>query len=437
MTASPVNSEHGERPLGTQPAANSRRIAVVARSLSGQFIQLGLRIAGLASSVAVVAILARYLGPSNYGTLAAGLTVASIIYALCDSGMYQVGVAALASRTPTLKQSTEIVEARLIMFIAVSPIAAAAIIIAYDRDQAMVLLICVGAAIPYAISAYRSVPESQVKPVITGLIMVSQNVTWLVIVVLGTYLGWSLEQLALGTVGAALAQAAVAWIVAYHMASNAIGSAPRVKAISLIRQSFPLICSALVVTAFYRGHQLLVFSMTGPEESANYMAAMRVLDAAQVLPATMASVFLPQLAKIFAGRGLNSHLGWLAIRRAYGLACAALIIALGVAFAAKPIVHLLLGDEYATASGYLSALFLAFPLISLSYMLTAALIATGNRGKAAVSSIAGSIFGLIAMVPAVQFWGATGGAYLLISAEAIIVVSLTFSLWKSTDWSKK
>lgn len=385
-------------------------------------IQLSLRMLGLGTSIVVVAVLARYLGPQEYGALTAGLTIAALLCGLIDSGIFSIGVRRIVLGSSAREVSRDMVIARLLMLGLTFPVALALILL-FGGDAASVMVIAATGALPYAFIAYRACAEAAGRPVLVGITVASQNIAWLVFALLAVGGGLSVEQLAGLSVLAVVVQALVAFIFAVRLGDTRIRKEVNFRgAMNLIREAGPLIASSLAVSLYYRGSQLVVFAVSEPEVGASYLASMRLLDAAQILPATIISVYFPVLvAKTTRTAGAASSLNSVFIRTLAVTSAVAIVVAL-----AAPIISiLLLGENYPSASSILSILFFAFPFISGGYIATSALVARGSRKLASKISSTTAAIGLITIVILSINFGAHVAAVGVVLVEAVHCVALS------------
>ena len=199
-----------------------------------------------------VGILARALGPSGFGELAAGLTAAAGMSALVDSGLYSLAIAHMARNGATLRNADELVRARMTIALLLFPVAVAVLILLLG-DRALVPSICALACFPYALTGYRSVVEAQQRATAVGLVLLTQSLAWLAIVALLQRAHAPLVLYAVGTVLATAVQGMVAFGVARR--SGQAASGPTVSSKALLRRARSLTVSSGLTTLYYRGHR--------------------------------------------------------------------------------------------------------------------------------------------------------------------------------------
>lgn len=398
------------------------------KRLFGSSVQLLLRAVGILTSLIVVVILARYLGPEAYGALAAGLTVTGILSAISDSGIYPLGVRRIAHEGLRLRLATQMVRARLLLVLLFFPfmIAVARLL---GTSAWWVVVICASGAIPYAFVAYRAIPEAAVRPALVGLIIVAQNLTWLLLVGVAVALRLTLEHLAVLSIVAICVQALLAYIAARRTSDDVTSVSGPLRVSEVLREALPLVFSSLLVTAYYRGGQLLVFANATPEEGASYLAAFRLLDAAQVVPASAMSIYLPLVVRHGADReGRVKTLRKFALLLVGGSG----IITLAVVLASPLIAQLLLGKAFPSAGHFVAIVFLAFPLICVGYLMSSTLLGIGRHKVVALVSSGVAAAGLVVVWLTAVHIGPEAAATAVVAVEFVhalcLAITLAFSL---------
>ncbi|MDQ1130465.1 oligosaccharide flippase family protein [Microbacterium sp. SORGH_AS_0888] len=398
-------------------------------NLLAQFGQLGLRILGLGTSLVVVIVLARYLGPAQYGSLTAGLTLASLAYGVMDSGIFPLGVRRISGGAPPLHVAKMMTRSRLIMLAVISPLVVAVAVVA-GNDSSLILLVCALSTVPYAYTSYRAVAEATVKPLLVGVLLASQNIAWLALVLVAVATNLDVTTLAFMSVAACAVQAILSWLTARLIAPDDGAFGPnRVTARDLIREAWPLVWSSLAVTAYYRGSQLAVFSFSAPEDGASYLAAFRLLDAAQVLPATIISVLLPRLVNALRSNAAPARL----FMQYFAFTMtASVFVSVTVLLFSDFIATVLLGPKYSTAPTYLSIAFCAFPFIAGAYVLTSSLIALNRERLIAFVSAAIAVLGFCAVTASAWLGGPEVAGYAVVSVEVVHFTGLLIALFFQT-----
>lgn len=122
-------------------------------------------------------------------------------------------------------------------------------------------------------------------------------------------------------------------------------------AFSLLRNSWPLILSALAISAYMRIDQIMIKELMNVEAVGQYAAAVRISEAWYFIPMVIASSLFPA---IINAKKQNEELFNARLQRLYCLiAWLAIIIALPMNFLSDWVVDILYGDQYNQAGGVL------------------------------------------------------------------------------------
>ncbi|AMY20484.1 MULTISPECIES: oligosaccharide flippase family protein [Nocardiaceae] len=406
--------------------------------VSAQLTQAVLRAAGLATSVLAIAIVSRAVGPEQYATLAVGITLAGILYALSDSGAYQIGVREMAMGVPSNAGASQIVLARAFLLAPFLILAIVVIVVLSDVGTRSVLLITVASAIPYLGVAFRAVSEAFVRPAIVGFVILSQNLVWLAAVAACATLGLDLTWFAASLFFAVCCQALFAYVTASALdrrespqPSTARGT--KLNWFTLVRQSVPLLISGLATTAYYRGHQVVVYALLPAVAAGSYLAAIRVVDAAAaVIPATITSVMLPRLSKKWGSDTDDARSYY---KTTLGVTVLiALTIAIAINLLSDSISRVLLGTSFESGS-VLRWLCFSLPGMSVGYISMNALIAIGSQSVGARRMFWSSWFGF-AICSGAACISAVSVAIALAATEVMIATVLTYTAFAEFDKSR-
>jgi O-antigen/teichoic acid export membrane protein len=120
----------------------------------------------------------------------------------------------------------------------------------------------------------------------------------------------------------------------------------------LLRQSWPFIFSAIIVSLYMRIDQVMLKEMMGSEVLGNYAAAVKLAELWYFLPVIMSSSLFPAIA---SARNNDYALYLHRLLRIYSLLTwISITIAFPVSIFAKPIVSFLYGEQYLQAAKVLS-----------------------------------------------------------------------------------
>ena len=156
-----------------------------------------------------------------------------------------------------------------------------------------------------------------------------------------------LAEVAMGAVGLALV---------YRASGNPLKgwSFDRSLAGRLLRDSWPLIMSGIVIMIYMRIDQVMLGEMAGDREVGIYSAAVRIAEAWYFIPGAVVNSVFPS---VIEARARDEGLFYRRLQRLYNLmALVAYMVAVPVTFASGWIMETLYGSEYAAAGSLLAVL---------------------------------------------------------------------------------
>jgi O-antigen/teichoic acid export membrane protein len=198
----------------------------------------------------------------------------------------------------------------------------------------------------------------------------------------------------------------------------------------LLTQAIPLGIAIFLSIAYTRLAVLMLGQMTSAATVAHYSAATRLVEPAQLIPASlMAAVFPAFTLALWQDRQAAGALGR---RVAWLLAGAGVALAAGLWLAAPWLIPWLYGPEYAESVRVLQVSALAIPLTFVNYSLTHYLIARGQQGLMVVFT--GLMLALHAALSRrlIPILGPTGPAWSILASEAVLLACCLLTLGLST-----
>lgn len=311
-------------------------------------VERGVRLGG---GLLVSLLVARALGPANFGLFSYALTIALFATAAATLGgdgiLVREIVRAPAAETATLGSAAAL---RLAAGLAGLGGACLAAVLLRPADPVLLgLTAVVGLAAPLGASLVidlwfqaRQDPRNAVVARISAFLLIAAVRIGLALT------GAPVQAYAWATAGEALLGAAFVLAAYLHaggrLSAWRIGREPlRI----LLRDGLPLLAAGLLVTLYLRIDQLMIGALLGDAPLGIYSAAVRLAEPWVVLPTTVISAVLPRLVALRTNDppALERRVGRLyAAITAYGYAIGLLTTVL-----AGPLVPLLLGREFADA----------------------------------------------------------------------------------------
>lgn len=125
----------------------------------------------------------------------------------------------------------------------------------------------------------------------------------------------------------------------------------RQTAVSLLKDSWPLILSGIVIMIYMRIDQVMIKEMLGAEAVGQYAAAVRISEAWYFVPMVITSSLFPA---IINAKKQSEELYYARLQRLYDLMVwIALAIALPITFLSNFVIYFLYGEQYTQAAGVL------------------------------------------------------------------------------------
>jgi PST family polysaccharide transporter len=239
-----------------------------------------------------------------------------------------------------------------------------------------------------------------------------------------------LETLALA-IGSEFLLAALGLALVYRLNGGSLGAwrFSRSWARRLLSASWPLLVSSLAVVLYTRTDQVMLTLMRGEAENGIYAAAQRLSEILYFIPvAVLASSNATLLRSHQEGRALyERRLG----RMFTGLAWAAILMAVPISVAARPLVTLLFGSAF-TPSGTVLALHVwAAPAVFLGVAQTSWFIAEGRERSLLGRTLAGAVTNIALNAALIPRFGASGAAAATLISQWLASVLLN-SMFAST-----
>jgi O-antigen/teichoic acid export membrane protein len=316
--------------------------------LSNTGWMMGDQIVRKAVGLLVGVLLARHFGPHLYGEFSYAVAVVMIVSPLAILSLDDISIRRLAKGP---KRRDEILGTSFILMLAGGVfaflLAAAAIFLARPGDDLVQWLVIILAAgtIVQAFIAIEFWFEARMQWKFTVYAKTSAFLLLSMIkiaLILGqaplVAIAWaSLAETALGSAGL---------LIVYRQRGYAVRAwcFSRVMAKSLLKDSWPLIFSALLTMVYLRIDQVMLGNMIGSEELGNYSVAVQLSEVWYFIPMVICSSVFPVIVKaeLASEELFQAHM-----QKLYGMmALIAYAIALPVALFSDEIVRLLFSSAY-------------------------------------------------------------------------------------------
>lgn len=201
-------------------------------------------------------------------------------------------------------------------------------------------------------------------------------------------------------------------------------------AIKLLKNSWPLILSGLIVSMYMKVDQIMIKQMMSSEAVGQYAAAIRLSEAWYFIPMVVVSSLFPA---IINAKKTSHTLYIIRLERLYTLMVwMAIAIALPVTFLSNWIVNLLYGSAYIEASKVLVIHIWAGVFVFLGVAFANYLTAENLVIKAFYRSIAGLIINIILNLFLIPIYGVLGAAIATLCGQ--LSANILYDVFDKSLW---
>jgi O-antigen/teichoic acid export membrane protein len=392
-------------------------------------VDVGIQVLGrainLVPGIVVTVLLTRSLGDDGFGEWSTVLAVVQIATPFGDFGLEQVAVRkAAAARQEERHWIGALITLRLAFALPVAIVTAVVqLVLANNAEMAAAGLLLTGTLLLAPLSMTRVAFQTRVRNDLTILVLTVNSILWTAAVV-----------------AIAATDGGMVWFAAAFLAS-AVGSVglglwlgsrlsrPRLRGSrrlwrELARIGVPIGVAGLIVTAYVKLDQVMLFSLAGAEDAGLYGAVYRFLDQAQFVPAALMTTLFPIMASSWPedpervrriGRLIADYLAIVSLP------------ALGFTLvASEPVVHLLFGDDFLRAADALPILMGAFVVICFGYLAGNLVVVLELQRVFLRNALIALVFNVVLNLILIPPYGFVAAAWVTLATE-VLVTALTLS----------
>ena len=402
------------------------RHATRQRAASDILMQVVVRIVNLALGVVVTAIVVRTLGSAGYGQWSTLFVVLGLIAYMNNFGMERVALRE-AARSPEAEHEWvgAVLMLRLIMLVPVMLVSVGAIALLSRSNQMLVAGLILILGMPFGGAGVLGLLfQLRVDNRVPMVVLTLRSILWGAAVVIISDRGDGLIALAIAMV-ATNAIGLTGQALAATRLDARLPRPSRKHLRALVRVGLPFGLAGVLVIAYARIDQVIVFVIAGSKEAGLYGAVYNILDQSHFVPVSIMTTLAPVLAASWPHdrpRLLRTarQTGELLAITSFGALAFAIV-------AADPVVRLIFGDEFARAAPALPVLGAAFVLICFGYLNGNLLLVLGLQKRLLRISLLALIVNLIGNFILVPLVGFMGAAWMTLATEAV-VFALAFTL---------
>jgi O-antigen/teichoic acid export membrane protein len=176
----------------------------------------------------------------------------------------------------------------------------------------------------------------------------------------------------------------------------------------MLRDSWPLILSGVMVTIYMKIDQIMLGNMTSNEEVGNYAAAVRFSEIWYFIPLAICSSVFPAIIR---AKQRSEEEYYDKLQQLYDLmAWISLVIAIPMTFAAIPLMTTLLGEEYTKAGEILAWHIWGGPFVFLGVARSQWLMAENMTRFSFATSLLGAITNIVLNLSLIPIYKGVGAA---------------------------
>ena len=185
---------------------------------------------------------------------------------------------------------------------------------------------------------------------------------------------------------------------------------------SLLKDSWPLILSGMVIAMYMRIDQVMIKEMLDNKAVGNYAAAVRLSEAWYFIPMVISSSLFPA---IINAKKQSEELYYARLQRLYDLMVwLAIAIALPMTFLSDWVVNLLYGSQYSEAGSVLKIHIWAGLFVALGLVRGRWIISENLQKYTPIYLVTGLIVNIVLNYYFIQIYGIKGAAYATLFAQS-------------------
>lgn len=383
--------------------------------------QLVMRLLNVALGIAVTIILVRALGDDGFGVWSTIFAITQIVGYFGDLGLEQIAVRKAAEEPHREREwLSGLVTLRMAITVPATIACFGIVLLIENERDAMIAgaLLC-GTLLIAGLSSARAVFQLRIRNGVNAGIELANGVLWAIAVIV------------IASQDGGIVAFAAAFLITYTITTCAqVALALRERPLriagardywpELARIGIPVAVSGLLIIAYGRIDQVLVFEINGESGAGLYGAAFRLIDRAYLLPATVMTTMFPLIA---AAHGVADGQR---VRRLIESASDILLLAALPVFAfsipaADEIVSVLFGPDFAGIETTLVVMMGTFVLTSLGFLCGYLVIVLELQKRFVRFALAALVFNVGANLILLPEYGYEAAAWVMLGTQALVI----------------
>lgn len=389
---------------------------------------------GTAVSAVTLLLLARYLGPDQFGLYVTATTLITLVWVIADGGIVSVGVRDMAARRlPLADLAAAVNGARLVGSGVGIAVAVALGGLVYRMHGPLVVegtaVLAVMLPLFAVTGGVRLYAEGTLRTTRLAVGEAAGRLAMLLAVLLFVLVGLRLPALFAAPVFGATVSCAV--LLAGHRRVVAVRVTLRRPAWTTLRTALPLGLTLIMNAVYFRADTLILAALRPVAEVAYYGLAYRALEIVLTVGAFVVSAMLP----VLSGCVDDPH-RW----RAHADAAMRFLCGAGVAVAgcgmlvADQLVRLVGGNRFGPAADALVVLLLSVVFSWVSGVLGVMLISVHRQRQAMWVNATGLVLNVVSNLAFVPRYGYLAAATITVASELVFVLGALLVLYRHTGY---
>ena len=193
-------------------------------------------------------------------------------------------------------------------------------------------------------------------------------------------------------------------------------------AINLLKDSWPLILSGLVISVYMKIDQVMIKIMLDSKELGYYAAAVKLSEAWYFIPVALTNAIFPA---IINAKKVSKNFYFNRMQKLYDiLAWMAISIAVPVSIFSRDIINIIFGNEFQSAAPVLTIYVWAGVAVFLGVASSQYLITENFTKLSFFRTFIGMIFNVILNLVLIPKYGIIGAAYATLISYSVVVFSI-------------
>lgn len=374
----------------------------------------------------VMLLVARFLGPEDFGKLSYAISFVWIFLFICDFGFSEIFVRdASQDRSIAVKYANNILTLKLVIGVTVYVLICALAVMSSLAREKFWLVLIMGASVELDSFMYffRCIFRVNGTMEYEGALMVLEAVLKMAVVLFAVYAGMPVS-------GVLLVAGALLLVSLINVVLNLWAFVINLKGVAfgfdkglcryLLRSSLPFALVYILSLLNFRVDIIMLSLMKGDTPAGWYNVVFKLIEQGILIPITLGAVYLPVFSRSAGSfKSLDSMAKkTIAISASAGILVTGLFLIVGA-----PAVKVIYGDKFIEACGYIRILSLVLLPFFIKPIVEKLLYAMKEQNKVFAIYSAGILMNIALNMIMIPKWGVNGASIATFLSEAAIVAA--------------